>query len=86
MLAVVKISGQQYKVQAGQSLYVPHLEGKTGDKVEFNDVIFVDNNGSISFTSKVTVKAEILNAKCFSMVRSNFSRCKKNRCAKVEHG
>ena len=60
MLAVVKISGQQFKVQAGQSLYVPHLEGKTGDKVEFNDVIFVDNNGSISFTSKVTVKAEIL--------------------------
>ncbi|MCX6332146.1 MAG: 50S ribosomal protein L21 [Bacteroidetes bacterium] len=61
MLAVVKISGQQFKVQAGQSLYVPHLEGKTGDKVEFNDVLFVDNNGSISFTSKVSVKAEILN-------------------------
>jgi large subunit ribosomal protein L21 len=49
------------KVQAGDSLYVPHLQGKTGDKVEFNDVLFVDNNGSISFTSKVKVKAEILN-------------------------
>ncbi len=61
MLAVVKISGQQFKVQAGQSLYVPHLEGKTGDKVEFNEVLFVDNNGSISFTRKVTDKAEILN-------------------------
>ena len=61
MLAVVKIAGQQFKVQAGDSLYVPHLQGKTGDKVEFNDVLFVDNNGSISFTSKVKVKAEILN-------------------------
>ncbi|MEY4052519.1 MAG: hypothetical protein RIR64_1504, partial [Bacteroidota bacterium] len=39
MLAVVKIAGQQFKVQAGDSLYVPHLQGKTGDKVEFNDVL-----------------------------------------------
>lgn len=61
MLAVVKIAGQQFKVQAGQSLYVPHLQGKTGDKVEFNDVLFVDNNGNISFTSNVKVKAEIVN-------------------------
>jgi large subunit ribosomal protein L21 len=61
MLAVVKIAGQQFKVQAGDSLYVPHLQGKTGDKVEFNDVLFVDNNGSISFATKATVKAEITN-------------------------
>ena len=61
MLAVVKIAGQQFKVQAGQSLYVPHLQGKTGDKVEFSDVLFVDNNGNISFTSNVKVKAEIIN-------------------------
>jgi large subunit ribosomal protein L21 len=57
MLAVVKIAGQQFKVQAGDSLYVPHLQGKTGDKVEFNDVLFVDNNGSISFATKAVVKA-----------------------------
>jgi large subunit ribosomal protein L21 len=63
MLAIVKIAGQQFKVQEGQSLYVPHLQGKTGDKVEFNDVLFVDNNGSITTgsTVKTTVKAEILN-------------------------
>jgi large subunit ribosomal protein L21 len=36
MLAVVKIAGQQFKVQEGQSLYVPHLSGNTGDKVEFS--------------------------------------------------
>jgi large subunit ribosomal protein L21 len=62
MLAVVKIAGQQFKVQAGDSLYVPHLEGNTGDKVEFNDVLLVDNAGAISAGSavKATVKAEIL--------------------------
>jgi large subunit ribosomal protein L21 len=62
MLAVVKIAGQQFKVQAGQSLYVPHLQGKTGDKVEFSDVLMVDNDGKIAFGSavKAVVKAEIL--------------------------
>ena len=59
MLAVVKIAGQQFKVQAGQSLYVPHLQGKTGDKVEFSDVLMVDNDGKIALGSavKAVVKA-----------------------------
>ena len=35
MLAIVKIAGQQFKVKAGDSLYVPHIEGKAGDSVEF---------------------------------------------------
>ncbi len=62
MLAVVKIAGQQFKVQAGDNLYVPHIQGKTGDKVEFNDVLFVDNAGTITSGSnaKATVKAEIV--------------------------
>ena len=63
MLAVVKIAGQQFKVQEGQSLYVPHLQGKTGDKVEFNEVLLVDNDGKLSVGGdvKATVKAEIVN-------------------------
>ncbi len=63
MLAVVKIAGQQFKVQEGQSLYVPHLQGKTGDKVEFSEVLFVDNGGAVTAGSAVkatTVKAEII--------------------------
>ncbi len=63
MLAVVKISGQQFKVQAGDNLYVPHLSGKNGDKVEFNEVLLVDNAGTISTGTnvKAIVKAEIVN-------------------------
>jgi len=43
-------------------LYVPHLQGKTGDKVEFSDVLMVDNDGKIALGSavKAVVKAEIL--------------------------
>jgi large subunit ribosomal protein L21 len=63
MFAVVKIAGQQFKVQEGESLYVPHLQGKNGDKVEFSEVLLVDNNGDLSTGSdvKAIVKAEILN-------------------------
>jgi len=63
MLAVVKIAGQQFKVKAGDSLYVPHIEGKAGDSVEFTDVLFTDNGSSIASGSsvKAIVKAEIVN-------------------------
>jgi large subunit ribosomal protein L21 len=63
MLAVVKIAGQQFKVQEGQSLYVPHIQGNTGDKVEFNEVLLVNNDGKFSVGNdvKAVVKAEIVN-------------------------
>ena len=62
MFAVVKIAGQQFRVQAGQSLYVPHLQGKTGDTVEFSDVLLTDNDGNLSSGGGVTAKvtAEIV--------------------------
>ncbi len=62
MLAVVKIAGQQFKVKAGDSLYVPHIEGKSGDKVEFSEVLLTDNAGSLTIGNnvKAVVKAEII--------------------------
>jgi large subunit ribosomal protein L21 len=62
MLAVVKIAGQQFKVENGQSLYVPRIEGNAGDKIEFSDVLMTDNKGTIKAGEglKATVKAEII--------------------------
>ena len=63
MFAIVKIAGQQFKVQEGQSLYVPHISGKQGDEVEFSEILLHDNDGKISMGSdaKIKVKAEIIN-------------------------
>ncbi len=63
MFAVVKIAGQQYKVSNGQSLYVPHIVGKTGDKVEFSDILFLENDGDIKSgaDASATITAEIVN-------------------------
>jgi len=44
MIAVIKIAGQQFKVEKDQTLYVPHVEGKAGDKVEL-EVLMVDADG-----------------------------------------
>ena len=58
MFAVVKIAGQQFKVQKEQKLYVPHIGGNTGDKLEFPDVLLVDNDGKIAAGSDVTAKVQ----------------------------
>ena len=64
MFAIVKIAGHQYKVEAGQELYVPHIEGKAGDKIQ-TEVLLVDNAGNLSVGKDVKqkVNAEILSEK-----------------------
>jgi len=62
MFAVVKIAGQQFRVQKDQTLYVPHLGGEIGDKIELGEILLVDNDAKISTGKDVkgTIKAEIL--------------------------
>jgi len=62
MFAVVKIAGQQFKVENGQTLFVPRVDGTNGDKVEFSDVLLTDTDGKVNAGAalKATVKAEIL--------------------------
>ncbi len=63
MFAVIKIAGQQYKVQEGQNLFVPQIAGKKGDKVELGEVLLLDRDGSVQVGDalKATVQAEIIN-------------------------
>lgn len=62
MFAVVKIAGQQFRVQEGDSLYVPHLSGNAGDTVEFSEVLLTSNDNALSLGAdvKAVVKAEIV--------------------------
>ena len=62
MFAVVKIAGQQFRVQKDQTLYVPHVEGNAGDAVEFSEVLLSNGEGNFAVGGavKATVKAEIL--------------------------
>ena len=62
MFAVVKIAGQQFKVQKDQTLYVPHVGRQCRRKVEFAEVLLSDADGKLSVGAdvKATIKAEIL--------------------------
>lgn len=48
MYAIVDIAGQQFRVEKDQKIFVHRLEGEEGSKVEFDNVLLVDNNGKIS--------------------------------------
>ena len=48
MYAIVEIAGQQFKVEKDQQLYVHRLDGKEGDKVDFHDVLLIDDNGKVN--------------------------------------
>ena len=64
MYAIVEIAGQQFKVEKDQQIFVHQLEGKEGDKVEFSNVLLIDDGGKIAVGApavegaKVTAKVE----------------------------
>ena len=61
MIAVVKVAGQQFKVEKDQTIYVPHLGGNSGDTIDL-EVVLVDADGKVTTGSsiKTKVKAEIV--------------------------
>ena len=66
MLAVVKIAGQQFKVQKDQTLFVPRIAGNAGDKVEFGEVLLshsttaAGDSLAVGKDVKAVIKAEII--------------------------
>ena len=61
MIAVIKVAGQQFKVEKDQTLYVPRVEGSAGDKVSL-EVLLSGADGKVSIGSslKTKVSAEIV--------------------------
>lgn len=48
MFAIVTIAGKQFKVEEGQQIFVHQLEAAEGDKVSFDEVLLVSNDGKAS--------------------------------------
>ncbi len=63
MYAIVEIAGQQFKVAKDQRIFVHRLSGNEGDKVEFDNVLLIDNGGKINVgapaVSGALIKAQI---------------------------
>ncbi len=59
MYAIVEIAGQQFKVEKDKKIFVNHLEAEKGSKIEFNEVLLVDNEGKISLGTPVVSNAKV---------------------------
>ena len=59
MYAIVTIQGQQFKVEKDQSLFVHRLEGNEGDKLEFDEVLLVANDGKITVGTPTVKNAKV---------------------------
>src|SRR4030095_5063293 len=47
MYTIVDIAGQQFKVEAGNEIYVHRLKGNAGDKVSFDKILLQIEDGGI---------------------------------------
>lgn len=59
MFAIVTIAGQQMKVTQGQEIFVHQLEASEGDSLSFNDVLLVDNEGTVTVGTPVINSASV---------------------------
>ncbi|MBU2650404.1 MAG: 50S ribosomal protein L21 [Bacteroidetes bacterium] len=59
MFAIVDIAGQQFKVSKDQEIFVHRLEGNEGDKVEFDGVLLIDNDGKVVVGTPVIQGAQV---------------------------
>ena len=59
MYAIVDIAGKQFKVSKDQQIFTPKLSGEAGDKVEFNQVLLVDNDGKVKIGSPTIKGAKV---------------------------
>lgn len=64
MYAIVEIAGQQFKVQKDDEIFVHRLESEPGKKLEFSEVLLVEEEGKIQvgkpFVEGITVSAKVL--------------------------
>lgn len=45
--AIIKTGGKQYRVAEGDTLKVEKLDGKAGDEVKIDEVVFAKNDGKV---------------------------------------
>lgn len=61
MYAIVEINGQQFKVEEGKRLFINHIqEIEEGKTVEFEKVLLVDNDGTVTVGAPTVDGAKVV--------------------------
>jgi len=53
MYAIVEIAGQQFKVENGKKIFVHRLEAEEGTKLDFDQVLLIEDEGKITIGEPV---------------------------------
>ncbi|HOE57252.1 MAG TPA: 50S ribosomal protein L21 [Bacillota bacterium] len=59
MYAIIKTGGKQYMVEKGDVLAVERLDAESGDKVMFDEVLAVGNEGELQIGNPVVAGAKV---------------------------
>lgn len=70
MYAIVEIAGQQFKVEKNDEIFVHRLTGDAGTKVEFTEVLLLDNDGKVT-VGKPHVDGSKITGKILEHVRGD---------------
>ena len=70
MYAIVEIAGQQFKVEEGKKIFVHRLEDEIEDKVEFDQVLLIEDEGKI-IIGEPTIKDALVEGKIVDRVRGD---------------
>ena len=60
MNAVIKVGGKQYYVTEGSEIFVEKISANSGDIVNFDQVLMLDNKVGSPYLTNVTVEGEVL--------------------------
>ena len=91
MYAIVEIAGQQFKVEAGNEIFVNRLAAEKGAAVEFDKVLLIDSEAGVKvgapYVDGAVVKATVVddNVKADKVLvfkkirRKGFQKCNGHR-------
>ena len=72
MYAIVEINGQQFKAEAGQKLFVHHIQNaENGATVEFDKVLLVDKDGNVTVGAPTVDGAKVFCQIVSSLVKGD---------------
>jgi large subunit ribosomal protein L21 len=70
MYAIVEIAGQQFKVEEGKKIFVHRLEVESGKKIEFDQVLLIEDEGKI-IIGEPTIKDALVEGKVIEEIRGD---------------
>ena len=70
MYAIVEIAGQQFKVEEGKKIFVHKLEEASGKRVEFDQVLLIENEGNV-IVGEPVIKDALVEGKVIEQLRGD---------------